>query len=71
MDENVGFARKSFSNALYFKGTEVLVNYLIGEFAAVVLLAVLYLGAAYLAGRKTGKTILGQPLVESIRGDGK
>ena len=71
MDDNVGFARKSFSNALYFKGTEVLVNYLIGEFAAVVLLAVLYLGAAYLAGRRTGKTILGRSLVESIRGDGR
>ncbi len=71
MDDNVGFARKSFSNALYFKGTELLVNYLIGEFAAVVLLAVLYLGAAYLAGRRTGKTILGRSLVESIRGDGR
>lgn len=71
MDDNVGFARKSFSNALYFKGTELLVNYLIGEFAAVVLLAVLYLGAAYLAGRRTGKTILGRSLIESIRGDGR
>ena len=69
MDDSVGFARKPFSNGLYFQGAKLLAGYLIGDLAAVVILAVLYLGAAYLAGRRTGKKMLGWSLMESIRGN--
>ena len=69
MDDGVGFAQKPFSNGLYFQGAKLLAGYLIGDLAAVGILAVLYLGAAYLAGRRTGKKMLGRSLMESIRGN--
>ena len=69
MDDGVGFAQKPFSNGLYFQGAKLLAGYLIGDLVAVGILAVLYLGAAYLAGRRTGKKMLGRSLMESIRGN--